>query len=153
MTVPDEVIDTIAEGVETNIRELEGTFNQVLTYAKAQGLELTPETVVKILGDNFKKQKTAATPKKIIQTVCTYYALKPKDLTGKKRSKEIVRPRQVAMYLLKNLTELPLTQIGELLGGRDHTTVIHGVGKIEKLLEENIQIREQVGVVKQQICQ
>ncbi len=150
--VPDEVIDTIAEGVKTNIRELEGTFNQVLTYAKAQRLELTPEAVIKILGDNFKKQKTVATPKKIIKTVCTYYTIKPGDLTGKKRLKEIVRPRQVAMYLLKNLTELPLVQIGDLLGGRDHTTVMHGVSKIEKLLEENIQIREQVGVVKQQIC-
>jgi len=152
ITVPDEVIDTIAEGVETNIRELEGTFNQVLTYAKAQGLDLTPETVIKILGDNFKKQKTVATPKKILKTVCTYYTVKSTDIKGKRRVKEIVRPRQVAMYLLKNLTELPLVQIGELLGGRDHTTVMHGVGKIEKLLEENIQIREQVSVVKKQIC-
>ena len=153
ITVPDEVIDTIAEGVETNIRELEGTFNQVLTYAQAQGLEITPEAVIKILGNNFKKQKTIATPKKIIKTVCTYYTVRPKDLKGKRRPKEIVRPRQVAMYLLKNLTELPLVQIGELLGGRDHTTVMHGVSKIEKLLEENIQIREQVNVVKQQIRQ
>ena len=152
ITVPDEVIDTIAEGVETNIRELEGTFNQVLTYAKAQMLELTPETVIKILGDNFKKQKTVTTPKKILKTVCTYYTVKPTDIKGKRRIKEIVRPRQVAMYLLKNMTELPLTQIGELLGGRDHTTVMHGVAKIEKLLKENIQIREQVGVVKEQIC-
>ncbi len=152
ITVPDEVIDTIAEGVETNIRELEGTFNQVLTYAKAQGLDLTPETVIKILGDNFKKQKTVATPKKILKTVCTYYTVKSTDIKGKRRVKEIVRPRQVAMYLLKNLTELPLVQIGELLGGRDHTTVMHGVAKIEKLLKENIQIREQVGVVKEQIC-
>ena len=150
--VSDEVIDTIAEGVSTNIRELEGTFNQVLTYAQAQHLQLTPETVIKILGDNFKKQKLVTTPKKIIKEVCTYYTVKPKDLKGKRRLKEIVRPRQVAMYLLKDLTELPLTQIGDLLGGRDHTTVIHGVGKIEKLLEENIQIREQIGVVKQQIC-
>jgi len=152
VVVPDKVIDTIAEGVETNIRELEGTFNQVLTYAKAQGLELTPEAVIQILGDNFKKQKVVATPKKIIKTICTYYTVKPGDLKGKRRLKEIVRPRQVAMYLLKNLTELPLVQIGSLLGGRDHTTVMHGVAKIEKLLKENIQIREQVGVVKQQIC-
>ncbi len=151
--VPNEVIDTIAEGVETNIRELEGTFNQVLIYAKAQGLELTPETVTKILGDSFKKRKVVATPKKILKTVGTYYTVKQKDLKGKRRTKEIVRPRQVAMYLLKNLTELPLTQIGDLLGGRDHTTVMHGVGKIEKLLEENLQIREQVSVVKEQIRQ
>ncbi|GAG31018.1 unnamed protein product, partial [marine sediment metagenome] len=85
--IPDEVIDTIAEGVSTNIRELEGTFHQVLTYAQTQHLELTPETVIKILGDNFKKQKTAATPKKIIQTVCTYYTVKPKALKGKRRPK------------------------------------------------------------------
>ncbi len=150
--IPDEVIDTIAEGVSTNIRELEGTFHQVLTYAQTQHLELTPETVIKILGDNFKKQKTAATPKKIIQTVCTYYTVKPKALKGKRRPKEIVRPRQVVMYLLRNLTELSLEQIGELLGGRDHTTVMYGIKRIEKLVEENLQIREQVNVVKQQIC-
>jgi len=150
--VPNEVIDTIAEGVETNIRELEGTFNQVLIYVKAQGLELTPETATKILGNSFKKRKVVATPRKILKTVGTYYTVKQKDLKGKRRTKEIVRPRQVAMYLLRNLTELPLTQIGDLLGGRDHTTVMHGVGKIEKLLEENLQIREQVSVVKGQIC-
>ncbi len=152
LNVPDEVIDTVAEGVETNIRELEGTFNQVLTYAQTQRLNLTTETVFKILGDNFKKQKTVTTPKKILETVCTYYTVKPKDLKGKRRPKEIVRPRQVAMYLLRDLTELPLTQVGELLGGRDHTTVMHGIAKIESLLKENIQVREQVNVVKEQIC-
>jgi len=150
--VPNEVIDTIAEGVSTNIRELEGTFNQVLTYAQARRLQLTPEAVIKILGDNFKKQKAVATPKKIIEEVCTYYTIKPKDLKGKRRPKEIVRPRQIAMYLMRKLTEMPLTQVGEVLGGRDHTTVMHGVEKIEKLIEENLQVREQVNVVKQQIC-
>jgi chromosomal replication initiator protein len=150
--VPNEVIDTIAEGVQTNIRELEGTFNQVLTYASIQNIKLTPEAVIKILGDNFKKQKMAATPKKILKEVCTYYTIRPKDIKGKRRPKEIVRPRQVAMYLLKNLTELPLVQIGDLLGGRDHTTVMHGVAQIEKLMEDNIQISEQVTVIKEQIC-
>ena len=152
INVPDEVIDTIAEGVSTNIRELEGTLHQVLTYAQTQGLELSPQTVVKILGNNFQKKKLQITPRKVIREVCAYYAVKPKDLRGKRRVKEIVRPRQIAMYLLRNLTELPLTQVGEVLGGRDHTTIMHGVEKIEKLLQENIQIREQVNVIKQQIC-
>jgi len=150
--VPNEVIDTIAKGVETNIRELEGTFHQVLIYAQTKNLKLTPETVVKILGDNFQKQKTIVTPKKIIETVCAYYTIKQSDLKGKRRLKEIVRPRQITMYLLRNLTDLPLTQVGELLGGRDHTTILHGVAQVEKLIQENIQVREQVGVIKQQIC-
>jgi len=152
LNIPDEVIDTIAEGVATNIRELEGTFNQVLIYAQARKLKLTPDAVVKILGENFKKQKTKVTPKEIINQICTYYTIKPKDLKGKRRLKEVVRPRQVAMYLLRDLTDLPLTEVGELLGGRDHTTIIHGVEKIEKLLAENLQVREQVSVIKQQIC-
>jgi len=152
LDVPNEVIDTIAEGVETNIRELEGTFNQVLTYAQARKLKLTPEAVVEILGENFRKQKRQTTPKEIINQICTYYTIKPKDLKGERRLKEIVRPRQMAMYLLRNLTDLPLTEVGELLGGRDHTTILHGVEKIEKLLAENLQVREQVNVIKQQIC-
>jgi chromosomal replication initiator protein len=152
LNVPDEVIDTIAEGVETNIRELEGTLNQVLTYSQTQQMDLTPQTVVKILGDNFQKQKLRVTPEKVIQTICTYYTVKPRDLRGKKRPQEIVRPRQIAMYLLRDLTQLPLTQVGDILGGRDHTTVMHGVKTVEKLLQENLQVREQVNVVKQQIC-
>lgn len=152
ITVPDEVIDTIAKIASTNIRELEGTFHQALTYAQAQNLKLTPETVIKILGANFQRKRAASTPKEVIKTICTYYTIKPKDLTGKRRLKELVRPRQVAMYLLRHLSELPLTQIGEVLGGRDHTTVMHGVRKIEKLVSENTQVREQVAVVKQQIC-
>jgi len=152
LNIPDEVTDTIAEGVATNIRELEGTFNQVLIYARARKLKLTPEAVVKILGENFKKQQTKVTPKEVINNICIYYTIKPRDLKGKRRLKEVVRPRQVAMYLLRNLTELSLIEVGEVLGGRDHTTVMHGVEKIEKLLEENLQVREQVGVIKQQIC-
>lgn len=152
VNIPDEAIDTIAERVETNIRELEGTFHQVLTYAQTQNLKLTPETVLKILGENFKKQKIKTTPKKILTEICTYYTIKPTDLKGKRRLKEIVRPRQITMYLLRNLTELPLTQIGDVLGSRDHTTVMYGIKKIENLIKENIQVREQINVLKQQIC-
>lgn len=152
VAVSDEVIDTIAKGVETNIRELEGTFHQVLTYAQTQKVELTPEVVMEILGENFKKNKMVTTPQKIIDTTCVYYAIKQKDLKGKRRLKEVVRPRQITMYLLRDLTELPLTQVGDLLGGRDHTTVMHGVEKIRKLMGENLQVREQVNVIKQQIC-
>jgi len=150
--VPDEVIDAIAAAVETNIRELEGTFHQVLTYAKTQNLELNVDTVKKALGSKFLSQKVSPTPREILQAVCSYYTVKLKELRGKRRPKEIVRPRQVAMYLLRTMTELPLTQIGELLGGRDHTTVMHGVEQIEKLTQENIQLREQIRVIKKQIC-
>jgi chromosomal replication initiator protein len=152
VAVPDEVIDTIAAGVSTNIRELEGVFHQALVSTKTKNLELSKENVEKILGEKLITEKTLIVPQEIIKTVCSYYTIKPGDIRGRRRLKEFVRPRQVAMYLLRDLTEAPLTEIAGLLGRSDHTTALHGVKKIERLIQKNPQIREQVRLLRSQIC-
>lgn len=152
ISIPDEVINILAEGVTTNIRELEGTFHQVITRAKTEKRAITLEIVKKVLGENFLSSEKTVTPKRIIQEVCAYYTVSQKDIKGARRLKEIARPRQITMYLLRSLTDLSLVEIGQLLGGRDHTTVIHGEQKVQNLIEDNSQIREQINVIKSQIC-
>lgn len=152
IAVPDEVIDTIAAGVSTNIRELEGVFHQALVATKTENLELSKENVEKILGDKLITEKSIVAPQEIIKTVCSYYTIKPGDIRGRRRLKEFVRPRQVAMYLLRDLTEAPLAEIAGLLGRNDHTTVIHGVKQIQKMIQKNPQMREQVNLLRSQIC-
>lgn len=151
VSVPDEVTDAIAQNIESNIRELEGYFHKVLIHAQTKNVPLTKELVAEVLGADFATNKTEITPHKIIKTVCSFFALKPKDLRGKRRFKEIVLPRQITMFLLRDLLETPYMEIGDLLGGRDHTTIMHGEEKIQKLLAENTKIREQVNALRTQI--
>jgi chromosomal replication initiator protein len=151
VAVPDEVTDAIAQKVSSNIRELEGYFHKVLIQAQTENKPLTKELVIEVLGADFASAKTEITPNQIIKTVSAYFALKPKDLRGKRRLKEIVLPRQIAMFLMRSTLKTPYMEIGEILGGRDHTTIMHGEQKIAKLLEENTKIREQVSALRTQI--
>lgn len=135
--MPNEIIDFIAENVATNIRELEGAYLQVLTFARATGQDLNLRTAQEALGQSIKIQ--AAKPlnvNQILKTVSSYYNVTLTDIKGKRRTKELVVPRQMAMYMLYELTQTPFLTIGELLGNRDHTTIMHGVKKIEKELKD-----------------
>jgi chromosomal replication initiator protein len=146
----NEVIDIIAERVSSNIRELEGAYLRVLTIATATGNEVTPDTVLGILGQTIKEdRRRPVSVNNILKAVCSYYSVKAVDIKGKRRTKEIVLPRQVAMYLIKQMTDTPYMTIGELLGGRDHTTIMHGVEKIEEDIKEMGKLRQDVINVKQ----
>ncbi len=130
--ITNEIIDYIATKVDTNIRELEGAYLQVLTYIDSQKLDYTVENASKALGQIIPEKSKLVNPNEIMNAVCKYFSITKADIKGPKRTKELVIPRQIAMYLLKEMTETPLIAIGELLGGRDHTTIIHGTAKIEK---------------------
>lgn len=143
------VLEYIAEATPSNIRELEGALNQVVTSAEANGIKPTEELARKILGEPM--QKKPPTPNEIINIICDYYTLNPKDLKGRRRPVRIARPRQVAMYLMRKETQLPYEEIGNQLGGRDHTTVMHGVEKIEKLIHNDSGIKSQVMEITNQI--
>ncbi len=135
--VPNEIIDFIAENVSTNIRELEGAYLQVLTYSRATGQDLNLKTAAESLGQSIKMQ--AAKPmnvNQILKIVCSYFNVTLTDIKGQRRTKEFVVPRQMAMFLLYELTQTPFVTIGELLGNRDHTTIMHGVKKIETELKD-----------------
>jgi chromosomal replication initiator protein len=147
--VPNEVINLIAEKVDTNIRELEGAYLQVVTYAKANGLELTVELASRALGQTLKDKPKNININEILKAVCTYYSVKIQDIKGKRRNRELVIPRQVAMYLMKEITDMPLMTIGDFLGGRDHTTIMYGVDKIQNEIAETGKMTQDIVNVKQ----
>jgi len=127
--VPNEVLERIAERVQSNIRELEGALNRILAFADLSGSLLTQDLVEVALAD-LLPQKRNISSEKILDAVAESEGLEVKDLLGQNRSAKIAIPRQLAMYLLRTYNEISLPQIGEMLGGRDHTTVMYGIRKV-----------------------
>lgn len=129
--VSDEILEGIAQRVQSNIRELEGALNRILAYADLSGSSLTPNLVDVALAD-LLPQKLNIHPNKILEAVAEAEGLKITDLTGQNRSAKIAIPRQLAMYILREYNDISLPQVGELLGGRDHTTVMYATKKINE---------------------
>jgi chromosomal replication initiator protein len=150
--VPDEVITYLASRVQSNIRELEGSFNRLLAFAQLQDLPLTAETaksaLASIASDGRQRRVSVA---EVLAAVAEYYRLPEDDLRGKQRDKHIVVPRQVAMYLMRQETEASLLEIGQSLGGRDHSTVLHGCEKIARKMNDNTSLRKEVLAIRQQL--
>jgi chromosomal replication initiator protein len=129
--ISDEILESIARRVQSNIRELEGALNRILAFSDLSGAPLTPSLVEVALAD-LLPQKRNISSSRILEAVATREGIGVADLTGQNRSAKIAIPRQLAMYLLRDLNEISLPQIGELLGGRDHTTVMYGIKKVEQ---------------------
>jgi len=129
--ITDEILESIARRVQSNIRELEGALNRIIAFSDLSGAPLTPSLVEVALAD-LLPQKRNISSNKILEAVATREGIGVSDLTGQNRSAKIAIPRQLAMYLLRDLNEISLPQIGELLGGRDHTTVMYGIKKVEE---------------------
>lgn len=128
--ISDDILETIARRVHSNIRELEGALNRILAFADLSGTSLTPSLVEMALAD-LLPQKRNIPPGKILEAVAASEGIGVNDLVGQNRSAKIAVPRQLAMYLLREFNEISFPQIGELLGGRDHTTIMYGIKKIE----------------------
>lgn len=154
-SIPNEVIDYLAENIVSNIRELEGAYMQVMTLAAALGAEaIDKEIARKALGNIIQQPSNKPINiNKILKAVCSYYALNLSDIKGKRRTKNIVVPRQIAMYLIYDMTETPFMSIGELLGGRDHTTIMHGVKKVQEELMLIGTTKNDIANIKQFIYQ
>jgi chromosomal replication initiator protein len=148
--VPDEILETIARRVQSNIRELEGALNRILAFADLSGAPLTSSLVELALAD-LLPQRSDVPPDKIIELVAREWHTTPEALLGRDRSQKIAQPRQVAMYLLRKETDASLPQIGDLLGGRDHTTVMYAIEKISNQIETKTDLRKRVANVKQQL--
>ncbi|MBA4602859.1 chromosomal replication initiator protein DnaA [Thermoactinomyces mirandus] len=152
LEVPNEVLVFIANRVDTNIRELEGALIRVVAYSALLKQPVTTELALEALKDIMPDSKPKMISiQDIQQTVCNYYQLRIEDFKSKKRTKSVAFPRQVAMYLCRELTEFSLPKIGEDFGGRDHTTVIHAHEKISRLLKEDHQLEEVVNQLKKRI--
>ncbi|MDH3942653.1 MAG: chromosomal replication initiator protein DnaA [Anaerolineae bacterium] len=141
--VPDEVLELIAKQMQSNIRELEGALNRIVAYADLRGTKLSVELVDMALTDLIPKRRELEADQ-IIDTVAEAFGVPVERLLSRERSRQVALPRQVAMYLLREEADISLPQIGEALGGRDHTTVMYGCGKVADLIEEDDRLRRQV---------
>lgn len=142
ISLPDEVAFFIAKRLRSNVRELEGALNRVIANANFTGRAITIDFVREALRDLLALQEKLVTIDNIQKTVAEYYKIKVADLLSRRRSRSVARPRQMAMALAKELTNHSLPEIGDVFGGRDHTTVLHACRKIESLREESHDIKE-----------
>ncbi len=150
MDLPEEVLDYIATNVKKNIRELEGALNKILIYNKINQ-ELNIETVKKLLKGFIFSPFDVANYKKIIETVAKFYNLEEKNLFDPTRRKEIVKPRQIAMFLLRKELKYSFPAIARKFGGKDHTTAIYAYKKILQENEENNKLTDELNLIKQRI--
>ena len=152
--IDDSIFQYIATNIKSNIRELEGAFNRIIAKSKIENQpEITMELAEDALKDIINPDKPdKITPELIIRVVAEHYGVNPEDITSKKRNSEFVLPRQVVMYLCRDLTETSLANIGKLLGKKDHTTVIHGANKITDELNTNEELKNNIEIIKKKIC-
>jgi chromosomal replication initiator protein len=143
-SIPDDVIYFIAEQIKTNIRELEGALIRVIASSLLEEKPISLSSAKNVLKDMVNETIKAISLEMVIQAVCDYYKVSVTELKAKKRNHNIVVPRQIAMYLARKMTRHSLPEIGNALGGRDHTTVIHSFNKIEKDINTNSEIRYSV---------
>ena len=152
LDVSPDTLTYIANNVDTNIRELEGALVRVIAYAAIQGKEIDTELAASALHNIINKgEAKPLTPDEVIDYVSRYYQITPEDIRGKKRTKNIVFPRQVAMYLTRELTEMSFPKIGEYFGNKNHTTVIHAYEKITDEIETDIQLKNEINQLKQRL--
>ena len=147
--VSDSVLCFLAKTIVSNVRELEGALNKVVTFSNIMGKKVDVELTKSVLKDLLRSNNRRITIDEIQNKVSNYYNIKIEDLISSRRLRSFARPRQVAMYLSKKLTSRSLPEIGRKFGGRDHTTVIHAVKKIDKLKSENEKFDEDVSVLTQ----
>jgi len=150
IAIPLDVIDFIARKFQSNVRELEGALNRVVAHAVLMNEPLTADVAAAVLQDILTRSDSISATQ-VIDAVCRHFGLDALTLTGRQRSHDVALARQVAMYLLKEELDYSLPQIGQTLGGRDHTTVLYGCQKIKEGIEENDELRRDVLLIKEQL--
>jgi len=149
--ISDEVLNFIAENIESNIRELEGAITRVISYCDLQKIEPTVEITGKVLEDMITAKSKNLTSEKIIKIVCEFFNILPEHLLGARRSKDLVYPRQITMYLLRFEMNMSFPKIGKELNKKDHTTIMHGVGRIEKDIVKNDSLQKEIKAIKEKL--
>ena len=147
--MPEEVAFFVAKNVRSNVRELEGALRKILAYSRFNQKDISIQLAREALRDLLSIQNRQISVENIQKTVADYYKIKVADMYSKKRPASIARPRQIAMYLAKELTQKSLPEIGELFGGRDHTTVLHAVRKISGERQQLTELNQQLHVLEQ----
>lgn len=152
MNIDEQILNYIATNIKSNIRELEGAFNKIIAAAKLNKVELTLPLAEEALKDVIYPNKPKEiTPTLIINIVADHFGVKPEDITSKRRNSEFVLPRQVVMYLCRNLLDISLENIAAILNKKDHTTVMHGYKRIENEIMNNVDFKNKVDIIIKKI--
>jgi chromosomal replication initiator protein len=151
VTVPEPVLDLLAQRITSNIRELEGALNRVAAYAQLTGEAVDLDFATATLGDTLRGAQRRVTIEEIQKLVSQHFDLKPLDLVSARRARAVARPRQIAMYLSKRLTTRSLPEIGRKFGGRDHSTVIHAVRRVESLRDSDREVDQAVRLLLREL--
>lgn len=151
LRIGEDVLEYIARQVTSNIRELEGALMRVVAYASLNGVELTRQVAAKALSDIFAPREVEVDPQEIVRVVAEHFGLRPEDLVGGGRRKEVVLPRQMAMFLVRELTRASLPEIGQLFGGRDHTTVLYAIQKVQELSESDREVQAILRALREKV--
>jgi len=142
--ISQNVIDFLASKITSNVRELEGALNKVIAHSTLVGREVTLENTQDILRDLLRSNERIINIEEIQKRVASRYNIKVSEMSSARRSRSIARPRQIAMYLSKKLTSKSLADIGANFGKKDHTTVMHAVKKVDVLMSEDADFREEI---------
>jgi chromosomal replication initiator protein len=147
LNLPQKVMEFLAHKITSNVRELEGALNRIGAHTQLVRRDLTLETVQELLQDLLRANERRVTIDEIQRRVAEHFNMKMAEMTSSRRARVVARPRQVAMYLAKQLTQRSLPEIGRKFGGRDHTTVMHAVRKIEELMVSDRALAEDVDLL------
>jgi chromosomal replication initiator protein len=151
LVLADGVLEFLAHRISTNVRVLEGALTRLFAFASLVGREITLDLTQDCLADILKASDRKVTVEEIQRKVSEHYNIRLSDMIGPKRVRTYARPRQVAMYLAKQLTSRSLPEIGRRFGGRDHTTVMHGVKRIEELRNKDSQIADDLELLRRSL--
>ncbi len=150
--IDNEIIEYIANNIKSNIRELEGALTKIHAYSSLSSQKLTVELAEEVLKDSISLgENRQVTPDLVLKIVAEHFGITPADIISQKRIKELVYPRQIVMYLCRSFIDMPLKQIGLLLGRRNHSTIINGCKKIDKDLKNNESTRNTIDILKKKI--
>jgi len=147
-TLSEDILEYIAQNIQKNIRELEGALNRIIAYSRLKNVTPTLAEAKQILSNVLTKPYKIVNPKEVIKKAATFYGLNEKDILQPSRKKDVVKPRQVIMYLLREELKSSYPYIGELLGGKDHTTVIHACNKIAEEINSNPELSQEINAIK-----
>jgi len=149
--LPDDVAYLIASRIKANIREIEGSLTRMVAFCSLSGRDMSVELAQEVLADLWGEEERIITIEHIQRKVADFFALKLTDMRAKNRTKSVAFPRQIAMYLSRQLTHASLSDIGRAFGGKDHTTVIHAVSKLQALLQEDPKLKQMIDTLTQGI--
>jgi chromosomal replication initiator protein len=151
VTVPPRVVEFLAHKITSNVRELDGALNRLIAHADLFGREVTLETTHEVLHDVLKSHERRVSIEEIQRRVAEHYNIRLTDMSSARRSRQVARPRQIAMYLAKQLTSRSLPEIGRKFGNRDHTTVMHAVQRVGELMERDPAFAEDVELLRRML--